>query len=334
MSNPRLHNPHDRFFKELFGRTDTALGFLKEYLPAPVYGLMDTATLEPMKESFVDKELSQHFSDILYRVSMNKKQAFLYLLFEHKSYVDPLVTFQLLRNMVKIWESYLKENKRSRRLPVVIPLVLYHGKTKWNVEPGFSSLFEHESSLMRYIPEFATEVYDISHLPDEAIRGEILTRAVLLLLKYIQRPDLIDEIPSILGLLTDIAVAREKLDYIEIFLRYLSATVPAGKKEAFTHKVTKTLKQGGDVMPSVAELWLQEGMEKGREKGREEGREQEIREIVLRASTMSIDRETIAKIAGISAAQVASILNTDQNTLREPHAGYETGKRKRRKRKA
>jgi predicted transposase/invertase (TIGR01784 family) len=140
MSNQELNNPHDMFFKEMFGRKERALGFLREYLPAPVYAQLDISTLELVKDSYVDKELTQHFSDILYKVSIAGRPSFLYLLFEHKSYVDRLVGFQLLRNMVKIWERHLKENERSRFFPVIVPIVIYHGRTKWTGQGDFRRL--------------------------------------------------------------------------------------------------------------------------------------------------------------------------------------------------
>ncbi|MBD3315187.1 MAG: transposase, partial [Chitinivibrionales bacterium] len=108
MEPNKLNNPHDLVVRELFGRPEMAVGFIREYLPARVYALLDPATLDRVNGTFVDKELSAHFSDIVYKASINGKPGYLYLLFEHKSYPDPLVGFQLLRNMVKLWESYLK----------------------------------------------------------------------------------------------------------------------------------------------------------------------------------------------------------------------------------
>jgi len=47
-----------------------------------------------------NKKLSQNFSDMLYRVDIRGKPSFVYLLFEHKSYMDRMIAFQFLRNMV------------------------------------------------------------------------------------------------------------------------------------------------------------------------------------------------------------------------------------------
>jgi hypothetical protein len=81
-------NPHDSFFRETFGRRETAAGFLREYLPRPVARQIDLTTLSVVKDSFVDKELRQHFSDLLYTVHHQQGSLYLYLLFEHKGSLD------------------------------------------------------------------------------------------------------------------------------------------------------------------------------------------------------------------------------------------------------
>ena len=93
-----LMNPHDRFFKDLLARPEAARDFLMHYLPAVVVALLDISDLEMAKDSFVDAELREYFSDLLFKVRTSEGgNAYLYVLFEHKSHPDAMVTFQLLR---------------------------------------------------------------------------------------------------------------------------------------------------------------------------------------------------------------------------------------------
>ena len=121
MKGKHLNNPHDKFFKESFSRKEIAQSFIQEYLPETLRNQINFKTLEILKDSYIDKELTEHFSDILYKVKISGKNAYIYLLFEHKSYSDIWFNFQLLRNMIKIWEGYFKQNKRVKKLPVIIP---------------------------------------------------------------------------------------------------------------------------------------------------------------------------------------------------------------------
>jgi len=124
MSNESINNPHDKFFRESFGRKDIAKSFIKEYLPQDLCKSLELKSLEISKDSYVDKEMSEHFSDIVYKINILGKSSFIYLLFEHKSYDDKLVHFQLLRNMVKIWEMFIKQNSKTGKLPQIIPLLI------------------------------------------------------------------------------------------------------------------------------------------------------------------------------------------------------------------
>jgi len=66
-----LYNPHDRFFKAVFGRTEVAAEFLERYLPIEVAATLDWTTLRAEKDSFLDPELAQHPADLLYAVDLH-----------------------------------------------------------------------------------------------------------------------------------------------------------------------------------------------------------------------------------------------------------------------
>ncbi|MEW6220673.1 MAG: Rpn family recombination-promoting nuclease/putative transposase [Thermodesulfobacteriota bacterium] len=61
-------NPHDRFVKEVLGRPDTARDFLANYLPPAVVACLDLSSLDVVKDSFVDPQLAEHLSDLLYQL--------------------------------------------------------------------------------------------------------------------------------------------------------------------------------------------------------------------------------------------------------------------------
>ena len=68
-----IANPHDRFFKDVFSRRETAQDFLQHYLPPDLRDQLDLASLEISKDSFIDAELQEHFSGLLYKVALHEK---------------------------------------------------------------------------------------------------------------------------------------------------------------------------------------------------------------------------------------------------------------------
>ena len=77
-----ITNPHDKFFKEVFGRAEIAAEFMANYLPAEVVASLDLTAPELVKDSFIDKSLQEHFSDLLYKVKLRdtKTAAYIFLL--------------------------------------------------------------------------------------------------------------------------------------------------------------------------------------------------------------------------------------------------------------
>jgi len=128
-----VNNPHDKVFRENYGDPDNARSLITNALPERALKLMDLSTLEICKDSFIEADLSDYYSDMLYRIKFRDGSAgSVYVLFEHKSYYDKYVHLQLLEYMVKIWRLHIKQHKEEPAgLPIVIPLLICHGRREW-----------------------------------------------------------------------------------------------------------------------------------------------------------------------------------------------------------
>jgi predicted transposase/invertase (TIGR01784 family) len=270
MAEP-LTNPHDRFFKEVFSRQETARDFLQHYLPQEVAALLDLSTLEISKDTFIDPDLQEHFSDLLYKITLHQGQeTFVYVLFEHKSYPDTLIAFQLLHYMVRIWEQSLRQNQPFRP---ILPLVVYHGRSRWTVATHFTALLDLPAELRPYVPEYHYWLCDLTQYSDAEIKGEVILRVALLLLKYIFRDDLAQRLGEILGLLRALSERQTGLEYLETILRYITGSTDRVSEAELRRVVIEVIEQGGTLMPTLVEQWLERGRQEGLERGREEGRE-------------------------------------------------------------
>jgi predicted transposase/invertase (TIGR01784 family) len=215
-------NPHDKFFKEVFSHKDGARDFFTHYLPEEILKLLDLKEIEIVKESFIEKDLKEYFSDLLYKVSLAKSPAYLYMLFEHKSYPDRLTALQVLEYMVKIWRLHLKQNPGKGLLPLIIPLVVYHGAEPWRSGTRLMDLLSGPTeALARYIPDFQFLLYDLTKYKDEDIKGMIVSRVGLLVMKHIFRDDLPDLLKRVMELLAELSDTKRALDYVETIIRYV-----------------------------------------------------------------------------------------------------------------
>jgi hypothetical protein len=228
-------------------------------------------------------------------------------LIEHKSYIDYLVAFQILRYMVRIWELELKQQEAERKkerkerkekeiaekkqqipaskqkkegkqqkkltLTPILPIVFYHGSQEWKVPLDFQSIFlELPSLLAPYLPDFRYFLYDLTKVDDSEIQGDVILRIGLLSLKYAKRddlPDKLDEIFALFDQLTDHKAARE---YLSTLVRYLSSRSTKISKEQLKIALDKKFSEEGEsIMATIAETFI--------EQGRQEGRQEMVQEV-------------------------------------------------------
>lgn len=215
-----IPTPHDRLFKAVWSDIESVKGFIKQYLSADILEAADLNHLEIMKDSFVEEELQEYFSDMLYKVSVDGKDGYIYFLFEHKSFPDAGVPFQLLQYLVNIWR--LSQKQKVNPLPVIVPIVIYHGQKEWGRTADFAHLFgEIRDCFEIYIPNFSFILFDLSRYSDDEIRGTLLMQTTLLLFKYVKHADFIDKLPSIILLLNELSQKRTAKQYIEAVIRYI-----------------------------------------------------------------------------------------------------------------
>jgi predicted transposase/invertase (TIGR01784 family) len=114
-------SPHDKLFKEAFGNVENAAGLIRSMLPAALVEHIDFASLTPVPADFRDVALRDSQSDLLFSVRVAGREAFVYVLFEHKSSTDRWVALQLLRYEARIWERCRAHTSDLTCLPPVIP---------------------------------------------------------------------------------------------------------------------------------------------------------------------------------------------------------------------
>ena len=264
--------PHDRFFRESFGRPEIARDFLRHYLPPEVLGQVDLDTLSVSKDTYVSKELRAAYSDLVCSAGYRGGELRVYLLFEHKSRPEFRTVLQLLRYVVAEGERYFKERPKARRLPPVYSLVLYHGRKKWREPSTFHDLVEPLTpELAPYVPQFRYALHDVSERSDEEVRGAVLTRLTLLAMRHVFSEEPVARLRELLELVKQVAERRTALEVLETLLRYyVQGTGRVSEEEART--LLGAVSQGEDIMQTFIDKYIEEGHREGHRQGHREGR--------------------------------------------------------------
>ncbi len=256
-----LTNPHDKFFKAALTQPDAARSFLRDYLPAAVAETLDLSRLQLVKDSFVDETLQEQFSDLLYEVGLRDGgNAYVCVLFEHKSYVDPQTAYQVLRYMVRVWDYSMRQ--RARLWPV-IPVVIYHGAARWTVATNFQALFDLPDALRPFVPEYHYLLSDLSAYSDEEIKRTAEVGIGLLVLKHIFQPELRARLPQVLALWYTIRDQAHALGYLEAVIRYVMSAGQNISAEDVREALAQAGPEGDQLMGTIAQELLQQGLQQG-----------------------------------------------------------------------
>jgi predicted transposase YdaD len=274
---PDLTNPHDHFFRDSFGQRELVADFCQHYLPAEVAAMLDADPVawELRAESFIDETLGGHFSDLLYLTRLfDGMEAYVYLLFEHKSAPEPTIALQLLRYKVGIWERDRRE-RPGKPLRPILPVVVYHGRRRWRVPLNFAGLMEAPEAWRGFCLDFQYLLIDISRHGPEPVMGEPRLQGRLLALRAAFTRDLVAALVEILDRLERVGEIELQVRDLDTILLYLSAT-PAGQTpKRVREAMNEAVQTRGGEMVNDWELYKEElraeGLEQGLERGLRQG---------------------------------------------------------------
>ena len=299
MEKPR--HPHDHFFRQSFGIPEVALDYLRNFLPIDLADKLQLDAIERVEGSFVSQRLQSHISDIIYRCPLKEKgAAYLTFLFEHKSKPQSHPHLQLMRYMLETWERAIQERKP---LPLIVPIIVYHGKTKWEIRHFSGSFDDWDESLRPYLPAFDYLLTDLSGFSDEEIlqlKARFLINVFLSFKHQGEKEYLRDHIRLLFYRLEGTEEGYPEINYIRMLLVYILCTTdfndqdwedlvektpPPVKNLAMTTYdmlIKKGLKEGFEQGIELGiEKGIEQGIEKGIEKGIEVGEEKKARKVVL-----------------------------------------------------
>ena len=278
---------HDALFKMTFSQVEHAAGELQTVLPPGLSARIDFATLALCAGTFVDEELRQRHTDLLFSAEVAGKKALLYVLFEHQSTVDPLMLFRLLAYMVRIWEAHLRSEPEATRLPAIIPVVLHHSRSGWTAKVAFEELLDVDATVLAeiapYVPCFRCVLDDLGEESEEGLRARAMSalgRLALWCLKNSRRPELLTAQLGRWGeLMRQIARAPNGMAALATIFRYMwEVDERIGADELRRLIGCEVGKDVEEAIVTTADMLRAEGHRRGQREGRSQGQ----REMLLR----------------------------------------------------
>lgn len=290
-----IPTPHDATFQQFLRQPEIARDFIELHLPVELRALCDLSSLKLECSSFVEDNLRQYFSDILYSMKTSSGDGgYVHILIEHQSTPDRHMAFRLIRYAIAAMQRHLDAG--HKKLPLVVPVLFYVGKrTPYPYSTNWLQGFTN--------PLLAAKLYgsdfplvDITLIPDDEIMQHRSMAALTLLQKHIRRRDLA-ELSERLG--TILRTDPLSLSQITSLIHYIIHTGDSANAEAFIRKLAGRVPQHGEAMMTIAQKLEQNGINKGRK--------QEKREMARNMLQHGIDRIIVMKITELSEKELTQL---------------------------
>jgi predicted transposase/invertase (TIGR01784 family) len=308
-------SPHDALFKAVLGNPEHARGALRSAMPAALAEVFDWPTLAPCPGNFVDPALRERYTDVLFSVTWRGGgEALLYILFEHQSTSDGRMAFRCLRYLVRIWERWLTDHPRAEVLPVIVPVVLYHGAQPWSAPVAFDALLDIPEAvrpaIAPHLVQFTYLVDDLSEIPDDRLRARAMTalgRLVEACFKHARtRPDLLDILSGWADVVREVVRAPHGLEALALVMRYILLVndhVEPEALQAFLERVAGP--EAKDTVMTAGERLIQQGEARGLQKGIQQGERALLLRQLRKRFGNQVDDATERRLEAASAEQIA-----------------------------
>jgi len=275
---------HDDFIRNILSNKEIAVEYFKNYLPDFVKERLDFSQLQQLSGTYLSDELRKTLSDIIYACGLKdgKGSIKVSFLLEHKSSPDKYAPVQIGGY---IFSALQKQIQNKEPLSLVIPVLLYHGKAKWQYRT-LTNLFEGlDKEWEQFLPSFEYIYNDLGRLSDgeiEALKNKFLA-ASFLALKHSQEREWIER--NAAGLL--VLASEGPRGLTKGFIIYLYSR--GRLKEKILNSLPDPIKK--DVMNTL-DIYI----EKGRKEGFEKGKEQIVQNLI---NTGKFTVSEIANFAGV-----------------------------------
>ncbi|HGM5492427.1 TPA: Rpn family recombination-promoting nuclease/putative transposase [Serratia fonticola] len=300
---------HDAVFKKFLTHPDTARDFLGSHLPSAMLQYCDLNTLKLESGSFIESDLRAYYSDVLYSLKAGKGEGYVYILIEHQSSPDKHMAFRLLRYAIAAMHRHLETG--HDQLPLVIPMLFYHGQVtpypysmSWLEEFG-----EPELAKLLYAGHFP--LVDVTVIPDDDIMQHRRMAILELLQKHVRLRDLAELKEQLVTLLLAGYTTKEQLISLMNYMLQVGSTT---EPERLIRELASRAPRHEEELMTIAEYLEQKGLQKGIEIGIEQGIEQglkqgqeTVRKIASSMLADGFDRAKVMELTGLSENDLAQI---------------------------
>ena len=293
---------YDAYFKFNLEKREIAEAYIRKVLPQELLNLADFSQMKLEPSEHIDPELRKLITDVLWSLPIKGEKSYFYILAEHESGLKDheLLPFRFHKYVVRIMERHLAQG--NKKLPIVIPILLYHGTTKgYPHSLSIYDCFEMKTLAQKYAFRDLTLI-DLTTMSDKDIADQGFRFFFELVLKYARDEHLAMKLVESLVEYPHLTHYFDGQDFKKAFVNLLMSLDLDSE-----HAASETLKKLDDLtgvnIMTLREQWKQEGMQQGMQQGALE----KARETALNLSRMGLTDDKIVEATGLEKSVIAEL---------------------------
>ena len=316
-------NPHDHFFRRTFEVLPNARVLLKSQLPAELVAKLDLQSIQPAKETFLTATDNESRLDLLFTARLlDGTSLLIYLLLEHKSWVDRRIALQLLKYVLRIHEW---QDRNGQPPCVVVPLVVYQGTQEWDEPTSLRHKVNADQDLQGFVPDMQVILVDLGGVKSSFLPELPELEARIRAMQIARRPELpYQPTVAIFELLQGWEKSDSQNDALNDIVVYLCSVFDAKNLNWLTQAFRAGQAPGsGKLMPNCLEALYEQGVQQGVEQGLEQGLEQGVKQGLTQGKVVG-SIQTMQRMLNLPITPESELLSRSLDELRAIAAQLES----------
>jgi len=305
---------YDRGYKKLFSNKGFFQQLLESFVPFTWVKELDFDHCELLDKTFISKEYEKRESDVIYKVQLRGKTAYITILIEFQSNPDRFMTLRVLHYIVSFYMRLRDSEEKFEKLPPVFPIVVYSGKEPWTAPINLAELIENNELLGEFALNFnyfkiaeneisVDRLLEIGNVVSTLFLGEV----------YYDRALLIQELSKLLK--------QENHLMVSMLFNYFEQLFRHKKMEEVDWNALDQVRSQEEInmflenMQICDEIAYQkgkkegqlEGERKGLLEGKQEGKHEGKLETAKAMFNKGLDVDFIAEVTGLSVEEIEQL---------------------------
>ncbi len=251
----------DASYKLLYSAPEVVRDLVLGFIPDEWLHSLDYTTLEKVPGSYVTDDLRHRADDVIWRVKADGEWVYLYLLIEFQSRVDAWMSVRMMTYVGLLYQDLIrrKEVLKGKKLPPVLPIVLYNGDAKWTAATDIADLIPKAPGLVaKYLPKLSYLLIDENQYAEADLAG--LRNLMAAVIRF-EHPENEQMLLKLIDLVNEISEGNPELK--RTFAIWIRAVLLRQSKGALAIPKVRDLKELKMTLAERLDTWAQKHEQRG-----------------------------------------------------------------------